>query len=920
MVPNRERRPGLHGRDAECETLAALVSGVRSGHGRVLAVRGEPGAGKTALLNYAVGLAGDVRVARATGTEAEAGLAYAGLHQLCGPLTSLLDRLPDPQRAAIETVFGVRAGSTDRFLVGLGLLGLLTAAAAESPLLCVVDDAHWLDRPSAQALAFAARRPAGPVGLLFAVRQPVADLAGLPELVLGGLADADARSLLAATVRWPLDERVREQIVAEARGNPRLLLGLSGLSPAQLAGGFRLPGPPPGSVPGPLLKQLGELPAPTQTLLLTAAADPTGDPALLWRAAGHLGVTGEATLPAAEAGLVTVASRVLFRDRLVRSAAYQAAPLRDRRAAHHALAQATDPQTDPDRRAWHQAQAIDGPDEDLAAELERTAPRAQARGGLAAAAVFGERAAELTLDGARRAERTLAAAAVMLQAGEPGIAARLLAVAEPGRPGDRGRAQADLMRARLAVTQNRGSEVPRLLLDAARRLEPSEVAWARAAYLDAIRAAMSAAGLAVPGGTVADAARAARKAPDADCPGPADLLLDGLAAYLNEEYAAGAPALRQALDSFRDGAVPDDLRWLALACSCALVLWDDSACDTLSRRFVALADAQGAVGELPLALQLRACLHLREGDLARAEALVREAALTAGATAAGATGRGPAPYGALALAALRGDRDPALALIETAGQQAEQRGEGLGAAAAQWAAAMLHNGLGQYEAALAAAEQAMGYAGPSVLACWPAAELIEAAARSGRPDRAAAAARGLSQATQAAGSDWALGVRARSLALLTDGPPAEELYQAALGHLSQTRDRVGLARAHLLYGEWLRRGNRRVDAREQLHRAHQMLGDMGADGFAERARRELLATGQTVRRRRVESSRDLTAQEMQIAVRAQDGQTNTEIGAELFLSPRTVEWHLRKVFTKLGISSRRQLQHALRSPAPASSR
>ncbi|HEY2239593.1 MAG TPA: AAA family ATPase [Streptosporangiaceae bacterium] len=933
MALNSGPGPALYGRDAACETLAGVVSAARRGHGAVLVLRGETGLGKTALLDHTVGQAGDLRVIRATAAATETGLPFAGLHQLCGPLLSLLGRVPGPQRTALETVFGLRAGAGDRFLVNLGVLSLLAAAAAERPLLIAVDDGHWLDQASGQALAFVARRLASePVALVLAMREPGANLAGLPELVLGGLADAAARDLLTAAMPWPLDDRVREQVVAEARGNPRTLLELRDLSPVRLAGGLGLPGAEltgesPALNADPVRAQLDGLPPPTRTLLLTAAADPTGDPALLWRAAEQQGLASKALSPAAEAGLVTVAGRVLFRDRLVRAAVYQAAPLGDRRTAHLAVARATDVRTDPDRRIWHQAQAGDGPDEAIAAELERATPRARARGGLAAAAAFAEQAAAMTPDADRRTDRTLAAAAVMLQAGEPGTMARLLATVEPGRPGDPRRVRADLLRARLAVVQNQGGDVPRRLLDIARQLDRSDTVQVRAAYLDAIRAAIFAAGLATPGGTIADVARAARKAPDPDGPdGPdlPDLLLDGLSAYLSEEYAAGAPALRQALNGFRSGRDgpgrdgpdrggpgpglgADELRWLPLACIGALALWDDAAWDALSSRFVRLSRDQGAVADLPLALDLRACLHLLSGDLTTAGTLAQEAR-----EAAAAVEGQPTPYGALGLAALRGHRDPALALIGTAGQDAIRRGEGLGAGAAQWAAAVLHNGLGQYEDALAAAEQAVGYLGSSVLACWPAAELIEAAVRAGQPDRASDAADYLSRAACLAGSDWALGIRARSLALLSSAEATEDRYLAAIGALGRTRDRIGLARAHLLYGEWLRRANRRVDAREQLRLAHQLLEAMGVGGFAERARRELLATGETVRRRRADTERDLTAQELQIAVRARNGRTNTEIGAELFLSPRTVEWHLRKVFGKLGISSRRELRQALR--------
>ncbi len=913
MVLNREQAPRLHGREAECGTLTELVSEVRHGNGGVLVVRGDTGTGKTALLDYADGLAGDLRVVRAAGAEPEAALPYAGLHQLCGSLTGLLGRLPAPRRGALETVFGVRPGAADRFLLGIGVLDLFSEAAADDPLVCLIDDAHWLDQASAQALAFAARRVrAVRVLMIFAARGPVTDLAGLPEMVAGGLREADARGLLASLVPGPLDERVREQIVAETRGIPRQLRELGKLSATQLAGGFGLPSGPPDGISGPRLEQLGDLPPDAGRLLLAAAADPTGDPALLWRAAGHLGVTSEDARPAAEAGLVTFAGRVLFRDRSVRSAVYQSASPLDRRAAHRALALATDPRSDADRRAWHLAQACGEPDEDIAAELERTAPQARSRGGLAALAAFLEAAALITPDERRRAERTVAAAAVMLQAGEPGAAARMLTMAEPGIASDRLRARADLVRARLAVARGHGEEAPRLLLDVARRLDKSDTAEARAAYLDAIRAAAFAAGLAAPGGTMKDVVHAAHDAPGATPPGPPDLLLDGLAGYLGGEFPTATRALRRSLDGFGLGTdvngPPEELRWLPLACAGALVLWDDSAWDRLSSRFLRLAREAGALGDLPLALHFRAGVRLMGGDLDRAGSLAREAR-----AAAATAGARLAPYADLGLAALRGHADPALALIGEAAADAARRGEGLGVAAAQWAAAMLHNGLGQYGAALAAAEDAMEHAGSPVLAGWPAVELVEAAVRAGQPGRATEAMSALAEAAGAAGSDWSLGIRARSAALLSDAGSAEDHYRAALEHLGRTGARVGLARAHLLYGEWLRRENRRVDAREQLRRAHQMLSAIGADGFAERARRELLATGETVRRRTVVTDRDLTAQETQIAVRARDGQTNTEIGAELFLSPRTVEWHLRKVFTKLGITSRRQLGQALRA-------
>jgi DNA-binding CsgD family transcriptional regulator len=871
----------------------------------VLVVHGEAGAGKTALLDFAAGLDPSLRVIRAAGAEAETPLAFGGLHQLCGTMLDLRGRLPGPQREALEIALGLRADSgPDPFLMGLAVFGLLAESAAGRPLMCVIDDAHRLDQPSRQALGFAARRlSAEPIMLLFSSPVPVTDLDGLPAMTLGGLRDADAAGLLASVVRCPIDDRVRDQILAEARGIPGALLGvLHEVPPSQLAGGLGLPSVLSGSASGPVLTELSELPAGTRQLLLLAAADPTGDPALLWRAAARLGITAEAAVPAAEAGLITFDGRVVFRDHNVRSAAYRVARLPERRAAHRALAEATHPCADPDRRAWHRAQALSELDEDVAAELERTAVRAQARGGLPAAAAFLERAAIATPDAARRSQRSLAAATVMLAAGEPESAAKLLDMTETDTLDDHQQACADLVRARLAVTVNRGADASQPLLDAARQLSRFDAEQSRIAYLGAIRAALSAGRLAAPGAMVAQVACAAREG----SPGPDDLIA-GLAASYGGELAEGTSLLRRAVSGIADTmTVAAELSLLPLAQAGALLLWDDRAADALASRYLTLARTEGALSDLPSALNAQSCMRVLAGDLAAADSLAREAQAIAEATGIRAV-----PYGALGVVALRGQEDQALALISRSAHDAAQRGEGLGVAAAEWAAALLYNGLGRYAQALSAAEDAIEHAGPPALAGRPMAELVEAAVRSGEPGRAEGAMRILSRIAMAAGTDWALGVQARSQALLSD---REDLYQAAIDHLGRSSARVDLARAHLLYGEWLRRENRRADAREQLHIAYEMLSEMGAAGFAERARRELQATGETVRRRVVGTERHLTPQELQIALHARDGMTNREIGAELFLSARTVEWHLHKVCAKLGITSRRQLRHAL--PAP----
>jgi len=915
--PPKGRRVMLWGRRPQCEALDLLLAEVRTGRSRVLVVCGEPGIGKTALLGYAAETASDFRVARADGVESEMELPFAALNQLCGRMLGRLDRLPGPQRDALGVAFGLRPGSApDRFLVGLAVLGLLSEAAADQPLMCLIDDAQWLDRASAQALAFVARRlDAESVALLFGTRDPAAggDLAGLPGLLVEGLPDTDARAMLAAVIPGRLDDRVRDRIIAEAGGNPLALLELPhGMTAAGLAGGFGLPGAGPlsGRIEDIFRRRLAPLPATTQRLLLLAAAEPTGDPVLLWRAADRLGIGAGAADAAKSGGLLVVGARVTFRHPLVRSAIYRSASLQDRRKVHRALAEATDPQLDPDRRAWHLAQAAPGPDEDVAAELERSADRAQARGGFAAAAAFLERATALTLEPARGAERALAAARAMAQAGAYDAALRLLATAE-ARPLDEFQlARADLLSGQIAFASSPGSDVPPLLLKAAKRLEPLDARLARETYLQALSGAVHA-GRFVTGGGLREAAKAARAAPAVpEPPSAPNLLLDGLALLITEGYAAAAPTLKRALSAFssEDISTEEELRWLWLACPAAQILWDDHSWDLLSTRHVQLARDAGALGVLPIALAQRTGLHLYQGDFAAAAALIDEAAAIGEAT-----GSQLPPYAPLGLAAFRGQERQAFELIETSTKDTVRRGGGRGLNFVQWGTAVLDNGLGRYQDALAAAQQAGEDPQEQVFSTWAAAELIEAASRSGVPGHAADALQRLSDSARASGTDWALGTEACARALLSEGETAERRYREGIDRLARTRVRVPLARAHLVYGEWLRRENRRIDAREQLRTAHEMFAGMGADGFAERAARELLATGERVRKRTTDVPTELTAREVQIARLAGDGLSNPEIAAHLFMSPRTVEYHLHKVFTKLAISSRNQLHAVLAS-------
>ncbi len=908
------RAVALIGRGAPCRELDHLVGAIGGGQSRALVVRGEPGIGKTALLDYLAAHAPGCRVERTTGIQSELDLAFAGLHQLCQPMLDHLEAVPAPQRAALRTALGMSVGPVpDRFLVGLAFLSLLSDVGQEKPLLCLVDDAQWLDQASAQVLAFAARRLGAEwVGLVFAASAPTRELAGLPDLVVEGLRDDEARALLDGALTGPIDPQVRDQIIAESHGNPLALLELpQGQTLAHLAGGYGLPRATglAGSMEESFERRVAALAGPARQLLILAAADPTGDAALVWRAASRLGISAEAAVPATEAGLVEFGARVLFRHPLVRSAAYRSGSLLDTRRAHSALAEVTDPCLDPDRRAWHRAQAASGPDAEISDDLERSADRARSRGGVLAAAAFLERSAILTLAPRQRARRALAAVDAHMQAGDLSTARDLLAMAEAGPANEDWQARVDLLRARIAFASSRGSDAPTLLLTAARRLESVDPELARATYLEALSAGIFAGQLASPGSGLWEVARAALAAPAP--PGPVrapDLLLDGLAAYYADGYSAGVPVLRKALAAFgADISVEEELRWLWLACLTAVHVWDDDAWEQLSARYLVLARQAGALGELPLAVSMRAHRLLLTGQLTTAESLVVQAQ-----AATEATGGLLAPYSALSLAALQGDERVLQALVDTAAPEVTMRGEGAGMSAVGMATALLYLGLGRYQEAVPAAQLATASPGTIGTPPWAIAELIEAAVRTGKTDLAADAYERFAEMTDACGTEWALGHQARARALLSEGAEAEEHYREALTRLRRTRMRICLARAHLLYGEWLRRARRRTDAREQLRTAFGMLDSMGVAAFAERARRELQATGETARKRTVGSQSDqLTAQEMQVARLARDGLSNPEIGDRLFISAHTVQYHLRKVFAKLGITARSQLDRVL---------
>jgi DNA-binding CsgD family transcriptional regulator len=898
----------LLGRRRERAALDLLVSAVRAGESQALVVRGEAGVGKSALLEYVAERATGCRIVQAIGVESEMELAFAGLQQLCAPLLDRLERLPAPQRDALATAFGLRAGEPpDRFLVSLAVLSLLGEAAEEQPLICLVDDAQWLDRASAQVLAFVARRLlAESVALVFGSRQPSPDieLNGLPELVVEGLGYDDARVLLESVIAGPLDDRIRDRIIAETAGNPLALFELPrGRNPAELAGGFGLSDPAPvaARIEQTFVRRVERLPAATQRLLLIAAAEPIGDPALLFEAADRIGLNGHEALADAE-DLITVDDRVRFRHPLVRAAVYRLASAADRREVHAALAESISRGDDEDRRAWHRANAAAGPDEAVAAELEASAGRARGRGGLSAASAFLERAVALTPDPERRAQRALAAARAAHGAGAADAAIAMLTAARRGPLDEREDARAQVLEAEIAFSSQRGREAAALFVAAAKRLEPLDAERSRAAYLEAIWAGCFAMHLASPSGPL-DVSAAARTGPPAttEPPRPYDLMLEGLATRFVDGFPAGAQTLQRALTEYTSTVTvgPGHIAWVWLA----VELWDSDAWFELGTRHVQAAREAGALTMLPLALHTLAAWHVLAGDFGLADTMLAEAD-----SIMAATGHAPMSHARLRLAAYRGG--DAEALIRSSISDGTERGEGVLVRHAEDAAATLYAGLGRYDDALKWAQREVEHnAHAFYMTALP--ELVEAAVRCDDPDLARRAVDALCEKTQASGTAWARGVEARSRALVSEGDDADPLYREAISLLAESRLRVESARAQLLYGEWLRRQNRRVDAREQLRAAHEALAGMGAGPFAERAARELRATGETVRKRSVDTRDELTPQEAQIARMAADAFTNVEIGAQLFLSPRTVEWHLRKVFGKLGISSRRQLRSAL---------
>ena len=917
-MSNDHRRRGFVGRGRDKRLLAELLDTVAHGRSGVLVVRGEPGVGKTALLTEVVEQHPDFRIIQISGAETEMELAYSGVQQLCAPLLHLTSRLPNPQRAALDVALGLRSGAVpDRLLVGLAVLTLFAEAGSDRPTICVIDDAQWVDAASLDVLAIVARRLlADRVAMIFAARDPQSDLAlaGLPEHRLEALTAEEARVLLSAVLPGRIDVRMRENIITEARGSPLALLELhKAMTPHELAGGYGLANPtsPTHRIEQTYGRRIHELPASTRLLLLIAAAEPTGRSTWLWAAADHLSVGTEMATPAERADLITVNGGIRFRHPLIRSAVYRSASAIERRRVHAALAEAiVDPGAE-EHRAWHSGHAASAPDEEVAAELEFCATRAGSRGGVAAAATFLARAAALTPEPGRRGRRALDAAEAKLDAGATDSAEQLLSLAEATPTDEFTNARIELLRSRLLLATSRATDAPALLIASAQRLVDLDPPLARETYLEAVMAAVHVGRLATePRHTASAVAALASTAPPADAPARSvDLLLDGLIVRLTEGPVAAASLLRKAIDQYlqEEAAGTADPRWHDTTHRVSLDLFDRETYSFLAGRQLESLRTAGALTALPVALLTNASLLVTKGRFGEAASLLEEADTIVTAT----TGTPlPATGVHCHLEAYRGREDRCNRVIESTIDNATARGQGSELAGALHARATLLNGLGKYREALSAATSAASY--DDIAMCGVALiELVEAASRCGEMDAATDAASRLIERTESSPTDYALAVAARSRALISQGDEAEDLYREAIVHLRRCGDAVvQLPRTHLLYGEWLHRMGRRAEAREQLRTAHDMFTAIGAEGFARRARRGLRAAGESVHIRTRRPVAELTPQEFQIATLARDGYTNPEIGGKLFLSPRTVEWHLSRIFTKLNVASRRQLRTA----------
>ena len=915
----------LVGRPAEREVLGGLLAKAAEGYSGALVLRGEAGVGKTALLGdtLAAAAADGMQTARLTGVEAETQLGYAGLHRFLLPFADDVERLPVPQRDALRSTFGLVAGPpADRFLVALAVLTLLAEVASAVPLVCVVDDVQWLDPESAVMLGFVARRLlAERVVLLFAVREPagqVSALAGLPELAIGGLDTDAALELLASLAPGRLSSAVGARIAAETGGNPLALTEVAReLSPAQLAGAEALPEPLPagGSLEHVFGRRVARLPREARMLLAVAAAEPAASQAVVWRAAAQLGIDPDAAVAADLGGLAEIGPQVQFQHPLVRSVVYYATPLRQRRLIHRALAAVSDG-SEPDRVAWHLGMAASGPDDAVAARLEQAAGRVRDRGGYAATVTFLSRAANLSADRGQRARRLLAAAEAALIAGRPVQAGALLEEATPLLGDPLARAQVRRLDGTIRFALGQAAEAPAILLEAARALASADTRGARETLLEAFDAALFT-GWSASRAVLAEIARVARAIPAAagSEESAIGLLLDGFTARAVAGYPASVPPLRRAIAMIRAGDLTpaDELRGLRLGCVAADDLFDDHAQHALANRWVQLARDRGALTALPVALNNQGAFEVSAGRFDVARACFAERLEISAATG------NPGVVGTAGVAevyelAWCGRDTDARRVAAAVAREAAGGGRGAQSVWAQYCLVVLELGLGNYQAALHCVLGVQEDDAPfSAIVLH---DLVEAAARCGETRLAEAALGRLAERAAAAGTPRAFGLLARSKALLAGDDDAEHLYTEAIAHLEQCLARPQLARAYLVYGEWLRRQHRRRDARQQLRTAHEMFTSMGAEAFAERARVELLATGERARSRTVPAAEEFTPQEAQIARLVSEGQSNRDIAAQLFLSPSTVDYHLRKVFRKTGVTSRTQLARVMAADRP----
>ncbi|MFB4308374.1 AAA family ATPase [Actinomadura sp. GTD37] len=896
------------GRDKELRVLADLLGGVREGRSGTYVLVGEPGTGKTSLLDRAAANRPDVRAVRIAGVESEMRLGFAALHRLLRPWLPGVDALPAPQRDALRTAFGRMAGvPADRYLAGMAALTLLAGAAASEPLLCVVDDAQWLDRESAEALAFVARRlHAETIGLLFATRpHGHALFDGLPALTVSGLPDDDAESLLAASIAGRLDGAVAAKIVAGTGGNPLALTELArALTAEQLTGIAPLPRPLPagGALETHFLRQVERLPAGTRSLLLLVSATPPDDPALLWRAAEHLGIAADGADLALAAGILTPA--LDFRHPLIRSAVYRGADAADRRLVHAALAAVTDPVLDPDHHAWHRAEATIGLDEEVAAELETASERARSRGGHAEQAAFLSRAADLSPDPRDQAARLAAAARAHLVLGDPVAAGGMLDRAERGLGHPVQRALARQTRATVEMYSGRFAAAPAILLEAAESIAGLDARLARKMMFEALQAVLftddRAATL-----TLRDLAREVLASPAAKSAEPTytDLFLDGYATRVAVGHRSAVPLMRGALTALGtdENLAEEGLPLALISMLAADDVWDDEGGRRAWRRLEAYDRTHGALGTLRTTLMVGAAWELRAGRFEAADALQDELAELSAVV--GRPHRGTIQR---------------IELLAWRGREAEARAV---AAADVGFDGFVMNSLAVLETSLGRYGEALAHVLPSFERDEPGVgarslhEIVEAGVRSGDRDAAEAALARLAERAPAGGTPWGLGLLARCRALTAGDERAEDLYRESADLLGRTRIVTERARTHLLYGEWLRRRRRRADARAELRTAYGMFTAMGAAAFAERARAELLATGERPRGRNEQTAHVLTPQEKQVAGLAAAGSTNGEIAARLFISTSTVEYHLTKVFRKLAITSRRKLASVLHDDA-----